>query len=274
MFKIAKSTGIHEPFDIQKIIKSLKKVGATDAQIEGLCDKIKKKVPKIGSTEKLYKFILRYMQDVDSIIASRYNLKYALMELGPAGYPFELFVGQLFKYQSYAIKMNAIVKGFCVSHEIDLFAKKSKEKIYIECKFHNRRGLKSDVKVTLYVNARFIDIKKEFKNTGNKGVQRSLIITNTYFTSEAVKYAECVGLDLIDWKYPLGNALPDIIHKSGLHPITTLTLLNRKQKRALIKHGFVLCRQAEENKKLLSDLGMTKHEINKIIEESKALSAV
>jgi len=271
--KIAKSTGAHEPFNIEKIKKSLKKAGATDQQIEYLCDQIEKKMPKIRSTGDLYKLILDLMRDVDSVVASRYNLKYALMELGPAGYPFELFVGQIFKYQGYDVKMNEIMKGFCVEHEVDFVAKKENESICVECKFHNRRGLKSDVKVALYVNARFIDIKSEFQRTGNKEVQKSLVVTNTNFTSEAIKYAECVGLDLVDWNYPAGNALPDIIRKVGLHPITTLISLNRKQKRVLIRQGFVLCNQAEEKKKLLADLGLTKHQITKIIEGSKALCA-
>jgi len=272
--KIAKSTGIYEAFSIEKVKKSLRKAGATDEQIQAICEKLESVMPKIKSTGDLYKFVIDYMRSVDSVVASRYNLKYALMELGPAGYPFETFVSKIFKYRGYHVELNRVVQGFCVDHEVDFIAKKEGERIYVECKFHNRRGLKSDVKVALYVKARFDDIKRGLKKMGNKEIQRSLIVTNTNFTSEAIKYAECVGFEMLDWNYPISQSLPDIINKLGMHPVTTLTSLNRRQKKELIKNGFVLCRQAKENKKLLAGLGLTTHHIKKIIAESRALCGI
>lgn len=268
-FKIAKSTGRHEPFNIKKIKRSLQKAGASQELALEIIEKIKK-IPKIKSTKDVHKFILQYLHDKNRPLAARYNLKYALMEMGPAGYSFEIFAAEIYKHLGYSVTVGTIVEGFCVNHEVDLIATNKKEKIIAECKFHNRRGLKTDIKAVLYIKSRFDDIKNKSPQHTKKNL-RGLIITNTKFTSEAIKYGECAHLSLIDWSYPHGESLADIINKLGLHPITTLTSLNKKQKETFIKNGFVLCKQAQDNTKLLQNLGLTKHQISKIISESQAI---
>jgi len=269
-FKIAKSTGKHEAFNVAKIEKSLKKAGASDQLAQEIAAKAKKD-PKIKSTKDLHRFTLGYLAKRDPVVAARYNLKYALLELGPAGYPFERFIAELFAYQGYKVGVNENIKGFCVEHEVDVLAKKDTEKLIIECKFHNRRGLKSDVKVVLYAKERFDDIKKECERAHDKLIPKPLIITNTNFTTEALKYGKCVGIDLIDWNNPPGKSLPDIINNLGLHPITTLTSLNNRQKKAFIENGFMLCRQAPEHIPFLKTFGLTDHQIKKIVDESVAV---
>jgi len=268
--KIIKSSGTHEIFNIKKIKKSLIKAGATKELSSQIIEKIKQK-PQIKNTKDLAKYIIQYLQKINPAIGASYNLKYALMELGPAGYPFEKFVAEIYKSQGYNIREEKIIKGKCINHEVDFVAESKEKKIIAECKFHNRRGLKSDVKVTLYMKSRFDDINNAFKATTEKINMESLIVTNTNFTTEAIKYGTCVGIKLIDWKFPIGKSLPDIINKLSIHPITTLTSLNRKEKREFIKNGFVLCRQAEENRSLLKKLGLTNHKIKLIIKESQDL---
>jgi len=268
--KIAKSTGKHEPFNIEKIKRSLLKAGAKESLAQQIIEKIKKG-PKIKSTGELYKLILKYLHDTDRVVAARYNLKYALMELGPAGYSFEQFAAELFKNMGYQIQVGAKLKGFCVEHEVDFEATKDNERILAECKFHNRRGLKSDVKVALYMKSRFDDIKKRHQEINTQETHKAIIITNTKFTSETVKYAECVNISLIDWSYPYGNSLADIINNLGLHPITTLTSLNKKQKEILINNGLILCKQAPEKIELLKNLRLTEYKTEKILEEIEAV---
>ena len=261
--KIEKSTGTHEIFNEEKIKKSLRKAGASKSLAQEIVEKIKT-IPKIKSTKDIYTYILKYLHEKNRPIAARYNLKYALMEMGPAGFPFEKFVAEIFRHQEHRVKIREIIKGYCVEHEIDFVARKNNKAIIAECKFHNRRGLKSDLKVVLYVKSRFDDIK----NANKKETLRALIVTNTKFTSQAIKYAECVGLELIDWSYPHGKSLPYIVHKLGLHPITALTSLSKKQKTQFIKHGIVLCKQTEKHVHILKELGLTDHQIKKIIQES------
>ena len=52
-----------------------------------------------------------------------------------------------------------------------------------------------------------------------------MIVTNTKFTSEVIKYAECVKINLLGWKYPLNRGLEYVIESEKFYPITILPSL-------------------------------------------------
>ena len=101
------------------------------------------------------------------------------------------------------------MQGACVSHEIDVIAEKTTAALVIECKFHNQPGTKSDVKVALYVQARFEDIQKQWQKQPepSRKFHEVWLATNTKLTSDAIQYASCVGLKAIGWDYPPNNGL-------------------------------------------------------------------
>ena len=84
-------------------------------------------------------------------------------------------------------------------------------------------------------------------------------------------YGRCVGLRMISWNYPPNESLKELIEETGLFPITVLTLLNRKQKQALLEKEIVLCRQLREKIGLLDQLGLTESKKRKIKEEIDTL---
>lgn len=271
-FYIIKSSGEKELFDIRKFRRSLFRSGASNKLISEIVRELKKRTD-LRSTKDIYEFALDYLHKTDRPLAARYNLKRALMDLGPAGYPFEQFIAQLFKAQKYKIEQNNILPGKCVDHEVDVVAQKDDKHYIIECKFHNRRGLKSDVKVALYIKERFDDIRKAWDQdpTHSHKIHNAWIVTNTVFTSEALKYGKCVNMKMLDWKYPAKANLPTMIDRHGLHPITALTSLNARQKRECIKAGFVLCKDAREHKDVLKRMRLSDYQIKKLIEEAEAV---
>jgi hypothetical protein len=272
-FYIRKSSGEKQRFDLDKFRRSLFKAGAKEKEVDYIVSQIMHERPK--STKTLHALTTQLLQKESPAIADRYNLKRALMELGPDGYPFEKFVAQLFERQGYSTVTNPIISGACVDHEVDITAKKDDLHSMVECKFHNRIGLKSDVKVTLYVQARFEDIRDAWEaQPDHKNVSHFheiWVVTNTQFTSEAIKYAECKGMKLLGWGYPHNNTIAQLIEKYDLFPITTLTSLTRSQKQQLLKRGFVLCKDARKHVKILQSLGLTMPEVKKIVEESEAV---
>lgn len=274
-FYIIKSSGDKELFDIRKFRNSLLKAGAPEDVIGTIVHEIKE-MPNLRSTKDIYEFALNRLDQLAPPIAARYNLKRALMELGPAGYSFEKFIGELFKAQGYTVHLGTIISGACVDHEVDVSAEKDEKHFFIECKFHNRRGLKSDVKVALYTKARFDDIRKaiDLNPSHAHKLHGAWIVTNTTLTSQARAYGGCVGLHLLDWKHPEGRSLPDLIHALGLHPITALTSLTNREKRECIKAGFVLCHQAHDYKDVLTELRLPKLQIAKILQESKIVCSL
>ena len=271
-FYVIKSSGQKELFDIRKFRRSLHKAGASDQTITTIVQEIKKQ-EDLRSTKDIYEFALARLDKLERPIAARYNLKKALQDLGPAGYPFEKFIAELFRAKKYEVHVGKIIPGLCVEHEIDVTAQKKGKHYIVECKFHNRRGLKSDIKVSLYTKARFDDIRRAWDKdvTHKHKVHGAWIVTNTTFTSQAIKFGGCVGLHMLDWKHPESNSLPDLINTFGLHPITALTSLNGRQKRECIKAGFVLCRHAREHKDVLKRLRLTDYQIKRLIQEAETV---
>lgn len=271
-FYIKKASGKKELFDIKKFRRSLKRSGANPRLISQLVRDIQKRSDLL-STKAIYKYALQHLQQESPPVAARYNIKQALLQLGPAGFPFEKFVAELFNAQGYTTAINRIVQGHCVEHELDLIAQKNNQHFMVECKFHNRQRLKTDVKVTLYIKARFNDVERawldEVKHT--QEFHQVWIATNTKFTSVAIRYAECMNLKLLGWSYPKKNNLQELIDKLGVHPITALVSLTRQQQRMFIKEGFVLCRDARKHTDFLKRLGFTPHQIKKLVKESEAV---
>lgn len=273
-FYIRKSSGEKQRFNLDKFRRSLFKAGAKEKEIDFIIQQIKKEKPK--STKTIHEITTDILKKRSPAVADRYNLKRALMELGPDGYLFEQFVAKIFEEQGYKTITNPIIPGACVDHEVDISAQKNDLHFMVECKFHNRMGLKSDVKVTLYVFARFEDIRDawETEPKHTHAFHKAWIATNTQFTSEAIKYAQCKGMMLVGWGYPEHGNIAQLIEKHSLFPITTLTSLTKSQKRIFLKKGFVLCKDAQQHRNMLKGLGLTPREIEKIIAESQAVCQI
>jgi len=271
-FYITKASGEKELFNIKKFKRSLQHSGAPNQLIMKIAQKIEKK-PELRTTKQIYSFAMLELERVNPALAARYNLKYALIALGPTGYPFELFIAQVFKAQGYHVKLNEIASGYCVDHELDLVATKNSTGYLIECKFHNRQRYKSDVKIPLYVKARFDDIQKKFKSNAQHGhlFHEALVATNTKFTSQAVQYSTCAGIQLLDWSLPKGKSLPRLIQKHTLYPLTTLTTLSMGEKKQIIKDGIILCSALPKNEWTLKNAGLNARDRNKVIKEATDL---
>lgn len=232
---IIKATGEIEPFSDQKVIHSLRQAGADQALAEKIVSEIKPRLyPNIPSFE-IYDTVMKILKKEKKDLAEKYNLKKAIMDLGPTGYPFEKFVAAVLSAQKYKTITNQIIMGKCVSHEVDIVAEGDK-KYMVECKFHSLPGGRTDIKVGLYTYARFLDVKQ-------KGdFYQPWLITNTKVTQDVKTYALCVGMKVMAWDYPEGESLNDIIDKSGLHPITSLISLSEEEKRILLGNGRVFCK--------------------------------
>jgi hypothetical protein len=172
----------------------------------------------------------------------------------------------------YKVKVRQIVPGKCITHELDVVASNKEECIAIEAKFHNNLGFKTNVKTALYVQARMVDIfEKRIEDRAHCPVNKPLLLTNTKFTTNAIEYAECVGLNMIGWMYPKGQSLLDLIIKYEVYPITTLTTLSKSQKQSLIRKGIILCADLKENKEAILSLGLSKTHIEEVLQEAYAL---
>ena len=193
--------------------------------------------------------------------------------MGPTGFPFEHFVGELLKSQGYAVEVGKTIPGKCVQHEVDVVAEKDNQVVMVECKYHNTQGKICSVQIPLYINSRFNDIEQVWRSQiGNENKHfHGWVVTNTRFSNDAEQYGSCAGLRLIGWDYQRKGSLKDIIENAGLFPITVITGLNIKQKQMLLEKGTVLCSDLCRNPGLLAQLDMDKKKQEKVMEEVNEL---
>lgn len=258
MISVIKATGEKEPFDENKLRQSINRAGIPKDLQDGVIEHIKARVYPDIPTKEIYTHVKEFLSEKNSFAKARFSLKEAIMELGPTGYPFEDFLARVLETQGYKTQTRQILEGKCITHEIDVIAEKSGEKIMVEAKYHNMPGTKTNVHVALYTKARFDDIKDINSLTS------AAIITNTKITLDAVTYAECNNMKVISWNYPDEGSLRDLVEKSGLVPVTALTTLSSHHKQILIENGIVLAKELADTPHALSLINLT-HEDKKAL---------
>jgi hypothetical protein len=273
LISITKSDGTKQLFEEEKLVSSLKRVGASPEAIDDVVDEIGKEIRDGMTTSEIYRRAFDLLRKHSTKVAAKYSVRRAMIELGPDGFPFERFVARLFKMWGYDSVTDQIVLGKCVDHEVDVIAWKDDTLAMVEAKYHNEFGLKSDLKVSLYVKARYDDIQENEYDYGGKKrkLNERWLITNTKFTDKAVQYSECNNIKLLGWNYPEKGNLHELISENSLHPIACLTSLTRDQKRELAGLNIMVCLDLVGNPQALSQIGVKPEEHEKILTEAQVV---
>ncbi len=274
---IRKENGSKEEFRTEKLKSSLMKAGADDHVASSVVKSIVHQISEHKIIEPtasdIYKKAFHELKERARPAAIRYSLRRSLMEFGPTGFPFEVYVTELFKARGYEALTGQVVLGVCVPHEVDVVAWNKEQLVMVEVKYHNEPAGKTDLKVALYVKARYDDIRGNVYDYG--GQARSLgegwLLTNTKFTETAIKYGECNNLKMMSWDYPTTGNLHDLIEETKLHPVSALTSLTAAEKHLLIQNKLILCKTIYNSKDRLKELGFTDDKIFKVLEEISSI---
>lgn len=273
---VRKASGERETFSEEKLRTSLLRSGASPELAEEIVGHVGNEAPHETTTAAIYAHAFSILRSKKPAAAARYSLRQAIRELGPSGFPFERFVAEILKVQGYAVSVGGILPGFCVPHEVDIVAERAGKHIFVECKFHQDPHIKSDLKVALYVRARFDDITKAHeKRALGEGraprIHEGWLVTNTKLTSQAIRYGACAGLTLIGWNYPTKGNLQDLILDANVHPLTCLPSLGAGARSMLMQDGVVLCRDLTNDRSMLEKLGMSRKDIDCVLAEAQEL---
>ena len=199
------------------------RAGATRFTAYRILKKVRSEVYHDMGTNDIYKLVLKAISEEKDLpgLRQRYQLKDAIMRLGPSGFAFENYVADLLKYydfQVFGIRVN--VKGKCAMHEIDLIGMSNLGQFMIECKHNSHRGTYIGLKVALYTHARFLDTSPRFSG--------EIIFCNSKISEDAKKYANCIGQQVFTWRYPSEKSLEKVIEQNKLYPITILNLTSKE----------------------------------------------
>lgn len=233
---ILKSDGRSVPFNFGKVKATCIRAGASNKLATYIAKKILEKIYPGINTRQIYKMVLEELKiGNQNIVGHRYRLKESIMQMGPAGFPFENYVSTILSAYGFDIKSRrSKIQGTCVTHEIDLVATSDNANKYmIECKFHNFSGIYTGIKESLYTHARFLDLKGQF--------DKEMLVCNTKVSVDAITYGKCVGQEILSWRYPDENGLEKIIEEKGLYPITILGF-NKKELQKLSENNIMLAK--------------------------------
>ncbi len=242
---ITKASGQQEKFEVRKLVDSLVRSGAPSDIAAEIAQKVERLMPPLSHTKSIFRLAKKLLRQYNAVSGMKYSLKKALSALGPSGYPFEKYVARILRSHGYDVEVDKIVAGYCVTHEVDVYAVKGDEHFVVECKYHSNGGNPTDVKVALYIHSRFEDIRKAFdQNPAEENVTyRGLLVTNTRLTADAIKYAECTGLGIMSWRYPAKESLEKMIEGRRLYPVTVLPAAGKKVLESLLRNDIILAQE-------------------------------
>ncbi len=245
MVWILNAGGLREEFDQLKVQRTCLRAGAEKETAERIAAEVASSVRDGMTTKHILKLTLKLLEKLEAPhVVARYDLKGAIMRLGPAGFPFETFLGEVLGEFGYKTRLRQILQGFCVTHEIDVIAEKDGARGMIECKYRNSSGDYIGIKDALYTYARFLDLVDGHKAGKCEEFGQVWLATNTKFSEEVLKYATCKGMRLIGWRYPKGGSLEEMVESKRLYPITVLRTLDPLSQRRFAAADLMLCTHA------------------------------
>jgi len=243
---VINSRGEKEPFSFGKVYNSAKRVGASPKLAKEIAETLRKEAFSGIKTSVLYKRIHRLLSKNVPNSALKFSLKYGMRELGPTGFPFEKYIGEVLKEHGFKVGINQFLSGFCLrDYEIDFVAEKERLVYVGECKYRNLPGERVHSGDVLENHARFLDILKGpyFKSKKYQGFEiKTMMVTNTKFTDRAKDYSYCTGIDLLGWRCPKDKGLEYLIEKGKLYPVTILPSLKGRLKNIFVSEKMMLAK--------------------------------
>lgn len=273
-FQVTKASGEKEPFNPEKLRRSLRRSGADEQVIDQIVADLMSQWHEGISTKSIFKRAFKMLKRQHRPSAARYTLKQAMFDFGPSGFPFEDFFAEVLKSQGFEVRTRQLLPGACVQHEVDVVAESADTLIWVECKYHPMAGSVSNIKIPLYIHSRFRDLERYIDEQAKMDQGPKIegwIVTNTRFSDDAMAYGHCAGMRLIGWNYPSNGSLREMVDRANLHPITCLTHLTRQEKRRLLEQGIVLSKSLRIPGNWADLLHLSTERRNKVISEARNL---
>lgn len=271
---VINSRGEREPFSERKVYQGAKRAGASRGLANKVAQKIALQVYSGVKTMDIYQEARKMLNQESPAAALRFSLKAAMRALGPTGFPFEKYIGTIFAKFGYAVELGQFVSGeCCADYEIDILARKNGQLKIGECKYHNLAGGAVQIEVALSNYARFLDIQGDsfFRNNNRDLKVTSMLITNTRFTSRAIQYSECVGVELLGWNYPRNHGLEYLIDSHKLYPLTILPSLKPYAAELLGKKGLMLAADIAnlDVQAFSREIGLPTNQLQRLVQEAQ-----
>jgi len=237
---VTTASGERQRFNPRKIYRTSVRAGASPELANVIVKDVEGQLYDGIPTRKILQMVLDAMERHQAAdVASRYDLKSAMMRMGPSGFAFETFMAAVFERYGHHTLLRQQVRGRCVLHEIDIVLEKDDVRTMVEVKYHNVPGIYTGLKEAMYTYARFLDLNEGYEAGTCQRFDKAMLVTNTRSSSEARKYAKCKGIGILGWKYPPRSGLERMIERKCLYPVTVLHM-DSESLAAFSRAGIVL----------------------------------
>lgn len=244
MKEVIKSDGTRVPFDVEKIRTSIRRTGAPEGVVETVVERVLPKITEGMTTAELYHLVFAELKNRSVCYSCRYNLRSAILRLGPAGFRFEQYVASILRAHGYdAVVPEGELEGGCVWHEIDGIAEKDGKRAMIEAKFRNQYSFNVNLKDVMATWTRFLDLADGAAVGKCPKFDEVWLITNAKFSDRALKFGTCKGMKLVGWDVPHNRSFARLVDDRGLYPITVLDGLHQSEIESFSREGIMLCRE-------------------------------
>ncbi len=261
---VVKRSGAIERYRPEKLRRALFRVGVPRPARDHVVAAVEQVLTDGITSAAIDQVVARSLRRAAPGCATRWNLRRALLELGPSGFPFERFVAEVFAAEGYRTAIGVRLQGRFIGHEIDVVAERRSDRALCECKFVTRDHGKIDAKTAMYVYGRAVDL------AATAGHTRFWLVTNGRFTVDASRFGIGMGLRLLGWDFPAREGLRERIERAGVMPISALVSLPKPARTALMRGGYVLCRDLVDEPGLLERFGVSAAQRERVIAEARA----
>ncbi|MFA6603672.1 MAG: ATP cone domain-containing protein [Patescibacteria group bacterium] len=265
--RVTKSDGKQVVYNQEKIRRTLKRAGAKSNLIRQVLENVNRQMRDGMTTRELYAIVRRELRHLDRRVATRYNLRNALLRLGPAGFKFEQYVAAILAAYQYEVETPVEeLSGLCVNHEIDVIAKKDGRTAMIEAKFRNRFDETVSLKDTMATWAAFVDMTDGARSGKCVKFDECWIVTNGRFSERALMFGVCRGMHLVGWGGE-EHSLARLVDHAELYPITVIDDLRQWELDNFTAANLILCHEVagREPEKLAKLVKLPTDRVRKII---------
>ena len=114
--EVIKIDGKKERFDQSKLQESLRRSGASELVASEVAAHVGHELVNGMTTSDIYRHAFSVLKNKQKKASARYSLRRSLLALGPTGFPFEKFIGEIFKKKGFSVLLDQMVQGKCVEH--------------------------------------------------------------------------------------------------------------------------------------------------------------
>lgn len=243
---VTKANGTREPFDRAKLVRTCRRMGATEEIAHHIAKSIEARLFDGIETKNILRMIFVSMRKHKPVLKHMIDLRKSLSLLRSKP-DFELFIQLLLKEYGYDVVPNLIIRGKCVEHEVDALASKEGKTMIVEVKHHFDYHTPTGLDEARIARAVFEDATEGHEIGSNDlGIDEVMIVSNTKLSGHAERYVNCRNIKHVGWSHPPKSDLQNLIEDKKLYPITILRGLRSPVRDKLVSTGIVTIKQLTE----------------------------